>query len=232
MPQVSEASGIRWNTPGLSPPCLFPFCRSCSGLSGQGRVGRAAVRAYRCAHCPARALGRDASAPYQVVPAASLPRGGGHGRLRGRPQMASHSPTPPAVPPRAQAPADLTSGGSQEESKEHGPPAPAVGLREPGDAHVAVGRSGAAGAQGTPVLWERAGRGRPGNLRASECRAASAAGAESTRSGAPQRPRGAVGGTAAPEPRGRGFPAGSRCAPPSEGEPAGVPARQLHLVAV
>lgn len=36
---------------------------------------------------------------------------------------------------------DLTSGGGQEDSEEHRPPALAAGLRDWGDAHCAVGRS-------------------------------------------------------------------------------------------
>lgn len=74
------------STRGCPYPIHLLFCRNYCG-PGQTRVlpagAWASVRAYRYAHHPARALGRDAAAPCQAVPAASLPQGGGLGRLRG-----------------------------------------------------------------------------------------------------------------------------------------------------
>lgn len=101
--------------------------------------------------CPptARALSIDTAAPCQVVPTASLSQDRGHSKLEGAPRgliqpvtLPPHSLCSPGALPQGPGSLDLTSGGSQEDSEEHRPPAQAVGLRDLGDAHFAVGQKG------------------------------------------------------------------------------------------
>lgn len=153
-------------------------------------------------------------------------------------------PTLPAVFSRCSSPAprlaNLTSGGSQEEGEEHRPPAPAASLRDWGKTHVAVGQSCVwrSGARAEPrgaqrvllVRSERTGRGRRGNLQASECRTSERR--RPPAPGAPQHPRAAMEGTASPRLHGRDFPLSRTAWPCRVGEPGSIPeSQQRSLIA-
>ena len=112
--------------------CLLP-CSSCSCpgalWAGKGQARSSSGSCQNVQMDPARALGRELLAPAQQ----SQQVGDAQAEVEVPPSCLRPLPPPLVLPghlPSAQAPADLTSGGSQEESEEHRPPTPATGLRD------------------------------------------------------------------------------------------------------
>lgn len=227
MPQVSKARGVHQKMLGcphhvhLLSAAAAP-ARGSLGREGSGRQQLGRLSEQADVLLPSQGTWQGPAGPCSEVPASRK-----QGRRREPPHPAAPSPAVLSRCASPPTPAYLTSGGSQEESEEHRPPVPATGLRDQGDAHVTVGRrrleprgperdrghaGGAPGAPGTGAAahsW-------PENLRWSECRERAPWAPESSRAHPPppQRPRGAVGGTASPRARGRGFPVTHRAPGP------------------